>query len=97
MTVGVTAKLNVFVAKLAPSLGDKLSAKQADRQQYDEPPHRPHGTLNEPGYAGHERGSEARAASHLATRAETRRSASRNGYRRRGWDAVPLRYASRYP
>jgi hypothetical protein len=34
------------MAKIAPSLGDKIAAKQADRQQYDQPPSRdPEGAL----------------------------------------------------
>ena len=50
--VGVVAKLNTMTAKLAPSLGDKLSAKQAERQQYEEPPRDPEGTLHRPGESG---------------------------------------------
>jgi short-subunit dehydrogenase len=50
--VGTMAKLNTMTAKLAPSLGDKISAKQADRQQYDEPPRDPEGTLYRPGQSG---------------------------------------------
>lgn len=43
--VGVMAKLNTAVAKYAPALGEKLAAKQANRQQYDERPRNPEGTL----------------------------------------------------
>jgi short-subunit dehydrogenase len=43
--VGAMAVANTVVAKVAPSLGDKLSAKQADRQQKDEPPRDPAGAL----------------------------------------------------
>ena len=50
--VGAMSKLNTAVAKVAPGLGDKLSAKQADRQQYDEAPRDPEGTLYKPGEEG---------------------------------------------
>jgi hypothetical protein len=45
------------VAKVMPKLGDKIAAKQADRQQYDEPPRDPEGTLYKPGQSGRVRGS----------------------------------------
>jgi len=47
--VGAMSKLNTFTAKLAPKLGDKIAAKQADRQQYNERPRKPEGTLEHPG------------------------------------------------
>ncbi|HEY0711630.1 MAG TPA: SDR family oxidoreductase [Polyangia bacterium] len=50
--VGVMSKVNTTIAKVAPSLGDKMSAKQADRQQRDEPPENPQGALYEPGGTG---------------------------------------------
>jgi short-subunit dehydrogenase len=46
--VGFMSKLNTATAKVAPSLGDKISAKQADRQQYDEAPRNPEGILENP-------------------------------------------------
>ena len=55
--VGSMSKLNTTVAKVAPGLGDKMSAKQADRQQKDEPPRHPEGTLYRPGEAGRTHGS----------------------------------------
>jgi len=55
--VGAVAKLNTMTAKLAPGLGDKMSAKQADRQQYQEPPRDPAGTLYKPGESGQTHGS----------------------------------------
>lgn len=55
--VGLGAKLNTLVAKMAPALADKMSAKQAGRQQYDEMPRNPEGTLNRPGESGHTKGS----------------------------------------
>jgi short-subunit dehydrogenase len=55
--VGAGAVLNTFVAKVAPALGDKLSAKQSERQQYQEPPRNPGGTLHTPGEAGRVKGT----------------------------------------
>jgi short-subunit dehydrogenase len=55
--VGAGAVLNTLIAKVAPRLGDKISAKQVDRQQYDEPPRDPEGTLDKPGNTGHVEGS----------------------------------------
>jgi len=55
--VGSMAKLNTATAKLAPSLGDKMAAKQADRQQYDVPPRDPEGTLYKAGEAGQTHGA----------------------------------------
>jgi short-subunit dehydrogenase len=43
--VGAGAVLNTIAAKLTPGLADKMSAKQADRQQYQERPRNPEGTL----------------------------------------------------
>jgi short-subunit dehydrogenase len=44
--VGMMSKINTTVAKIAPALGEKLAAKQAGRQQYDQPPSRdPEGGL----------------------------------------------------
>lgn len=62
--VGAMAKLNTTVAKISPALGEKMAAKQADRQQRDERPRNPEGTLYHPGEAGrtHGRGN-ARADS----------------------------------
>jgi short-subunit dehydrogenase len=47
--VGGMSKINTATAKLAPNLGDKMAAKQATRQQYEEPPRHPEGTLDQPG------------------------------------------------
>ncbi len=60
--VGSMAKLNTAMAKVAPSLGDKMSAMQADRQQEDEAPLHPEGTLHQPGREGriHGHGSQTR-------------------------------------
>ena len=51
--VGATAVINTLTAKLAPGLGDKMSAKQADRQQLDRPPVNPEGALYKAGGTGH--------------------------------------------
>jgi len=47
--VGALSKVNTTVAKLAPKLGDKMAAKQADRQHYEERPRNPEGTLKKAG------------------------------------------------
>ncbi len=54
--VGATAVLNTMTAKLAPSLGDKMTAKQADRQQFEQPPVNPEGALYKAGGTGHVHG-----------------------------------------
>jgi short-subunit dehydrogenase len=61
--VGTVARLNTMTAKLAPALGDKLSARQAGRQQQDEPPRHPEGTLYQPGHGGQVHG-EGHATRH---------------------------------
>jgi short-subunit dehydrogenase len=44
--VGMMSKINTTMAKIAPALGEKIAAKQANRQQYDQPPSRdPEGAL----------------------------------------------------
>lgn len=55
--VGAGAVLNTTLGKVAPGLGDKMSAKQADRQQYQEAPRNPEGTLYKPGESGQTHGS----------------------------------------
>ena len=50
--VGAMSVMNTIAAKVMPSAADKMSAKQADRQQYDEPPRNPDGTLWQPGVKG---------------------------------------------
>ncbi len=51
--VGAGAVLNTTIGKIAPSLGDKMTAKQADRQQFERPPVNPEGALHKAGAAGH--------------------------------------------
>jgi NADP-dependent 3-hydroxy acid dehydrogenase YdfG len=44
--VGMMSKVNTTMAKIAPALGKKMAARQASRQQYDQPPSRdPQGAL----------------------------------------------------
>ncbi len=58
--VGLFAKLNSAAARLAPRLSDKISAKQFNRQQYDEGPRNPEGTLEKAGESGRTRGTGPR-------------------------------------
>ncbi len=46
--VGMMAKVNTTVSNLMPGFADKMSAKQVDRQQYDERPRNPDGALYQP-------------------------------------------------
>jgi short-subunit dehydrogenase len=50
--VGTMSKVNTLVAKVAPGLGDKIAAKQVDRQNYDERPRDPDGSLYKPSETG---------------------------------------------
>jgi short-subunit dehydrogenase len=61
--VGGAAVLKTTMAKLAPSLADKMSTKVIDQQKADEPPRDPEGTLYKAGESGYTRGSDARQAS----------------------------------
>jgi short-subunit dehydrogenase len=45
--VGAMATLNTLLGKIAPELGDKMAARQAGKQQLDEPPRNPAGALYE--------------------------------------------------
>jgi short-subunit dehydrogenase len=55
--VGAMSKLNTNMANIMPALAEKIAAKQADRQQYDEPPRNPDGALYMPGGSGDVYGS----------------------------------------
>ncbi|UTA53152.1 SDR family oxidoreductase [Lysobacter soli] len=55
--VGSMARLNVMASRLMPRVADRLSARQVDKQQLDEAPIRPQGTLYEAGQAGRVHGS----------------------------------------
>jgi len=50
--VGATSKINTFVSKFVPGVADKMSAKQAENQQYEERPRNPDGTLDRPSETG---------------------------------------------
>jgi len=50
--VGAMARVNTAASYLFPKLADRMSAKQVDRQQRDEMPRNPMGTLYTPGEAG---------------------------------------------
>lgn len=43
--VGPVSKMDTLLQKFMPALGDKMSAMQTGRQQYDEPPRNPEGAL----------------------------------------------------
>ena len=58
--VGMMARINTMTAKLLPSIADKLSAMQADRQHYNERPRNPEGTLYEAGGMGMVHGTGGR-------------------------------------
>ena len=57
MKIGLMAKVNTTLAKLAPGVAKKLEALQAGRQQRSEPPHDPEGTLYKPGESGRTHGT----------------------------------------
>ncbi len=46
--VGMMAKVNTAVSNFAPGIADKMSAKQVDRQHYEERPRNPDGALYQP-------------------------------------------------
>lgn len=60
--VGGAAVMKTAMAKLAPSLSDKMATKVVDQQRSDEPPRDPEGTLYKPGECGHTRGTTFREA-----------------------------------
>ncbi|PPD12604.1 SDR family oxidoreductase [Methylophilus sp.] len=55
--VGMMSKVNTTLQNLMPTLAEKMSAKQANRQQYAEAPRDPDGTLYAPSGDGHVHGS----------------------------------------
>jgi hypothetical protein len=58
--VGAMSKLNVTMAKIAPSIADRMAKLQMGRQQRDEPPRSQHGALVHGSESGrtHGRGNE---------------------------------------
>ncbi len=85
--VGVMAVVNTTMAKLVPSLGDKLAAKQVDRQHYDEPPRHPEGALNQPSELHRSRRPDAR---HRRRQAEIKTTAPLRRGRSNGPRQMPL-------
>ena len=59
--VGMMSKVNTFVAKNLPSIGERMAAKQVENLQRDEPPRDPQGTLYIPGESGEIHGNHAGA------------------------------------
>ena len=55
--VGAMSKINTAVQNLLPAMAQKIEAKQAGRQHYDEPPRNPEGALFKPGGTGQVYGS----------------------------------------
>ena len=55
--VGALSKINTTVQNLLPAMAQKIEAKQAGRQHYDEPPRNPEGALFKPGGTGQVYGS----------------------------------------
>jgi hypothetical protein len=53
--VGAMSKLNTVMAKIAPSIADRMAKLQTGRQQRDEPPHTRHGALFHGSESGHAR------------------------------------------
>lgn len=58
--VGIMARMNTAAANLIPALAEKLEKRQANRQQYDEPPRDPAGTLYAAGESGRTHGTGGR-------------------------------------
>lgn len=52
VTVGMMAKINTTIAKIAPSLGDRMGPSFVPKQQADAPPTTAEGTLDKPGHSG---------------------------------------------
>lgn len=55
--VGMMSKVNTTMQNLMPTLAEKMSAKQVNRQQYDEAPRHPDGALYRASGDGHIHGS----------------------------------------
>ena len=55
--VGALSKINTTVQNLMPAMAQKVEARQATRQHYDEPPRNPEGALFKPGGTGQVYGS----------------------------------------
>jgi short-subunit dehydrogenase len=55
------AVVNTVAAKIAPTLADRLAARQASRQHRDALPSSPEGTLHHPGESGQKHGTQRRS------------------------------------
>ena len=55
--VGAMAVANTAAEKFVPGMADTMAAKQVDRQQYNEPPRNPDGSLRTPAGGGQTKGS----------------------------------------
>ena len=60
--VSSSAKMNVLMSKFAPKVADRMGQKYFDKQQYEEPPRDPSGTLTKPGHSGRVYGSGGQRA-----------------------------------
>jgi hypothetical protein len=54
--VGAMSKINTFVAKNLPGVGDRMAARQVESFKRDEPPAHAEGTLYIPGESGETHG-----------------------------------------
>jgi len=59
--VGMMAKVNTFASNNMPNVADKMSAKYVNKQQKDEPPRNPEGTLYHGGGTGERHGEPVEA------------------------------------
>ena len=60
--VSSSAKMNVLLTKFAPRVADRMGQKYFDKQQYEEPPRDPSGTLYKAGHSGRVYGSGGQRA-----------------------------------
>jgi short-subunit dehydrogenase len=60
--VSSSARMNVLMSKFAPKVADRMGQKYFDKQQYEEPPRDPSGTLYKPGHSGRVYGSGGQRA-----------------------------------
>ncbi len=60
--VSRSAKMNVLMAKFAPKVADRMGQQYFEKQQYEEPPRDPSGTLYKPGHSGRTYGSGGQRA-----------------------------------
>ena len=59
--VGMMSKVNTFAANNLPGVADRMSAKQVEKLQRDEPAQKPEGTLHVPGESGRIHGNHPQA------------------------------------